>query len=383
MKKEVETVQQMALRTTQRELIKYGIFPQSSDTSSQVYLDFGRRYRAAIEQLVTERLKALDAPSESEIRARSGQPGTGAGYPGGGMGGEYMGGGIGMQGAGRTAVTLSSAVDALCLSKAENIRMYANPRIFSWYDFWESYQFTDKGQALQDCWFAQTAYWIYEDVVATIEVLNKGSERTADSPVKRLMGVSFQRPVPDFISSYSPGGAPGGMGGFGGGGGFGGTGRVATSDIPAFILPGRNSPLISKPWTGRISNEDLDVVHFAVSVIVDNRFVQAFLKELCSSKPHTCREGFEESGKVIQAQHNQITILQSTFSSVDKQSQAHVYYRYGTDAVMRVDLVCEYLFYRKAYDEKKPDSVKIYLGQSGQGQGMGMEPGIGGMQGEY
>jgi hypothetical protein len=384
MKKEVETVQLMALQMTQRELIKYGLFPKSTDSSSQVYLDFGRRYRAAIEQLVTERLKALDAPSEAEIRARSGQPGAGAGYPGGGgMAGEYMGAGVGAPGAGRTAATLSSAVDALCLAKAENIRTYANPRIFAWYDFWDSYQFSGSEQALQDCWMSQTAYWIYEDVVATIEVLNKGSERTADSPVKRLMGVSFQRPVSDFLS---PGSAPGGMGGMGGYGGtggmggYGGIGRTTTSDIPAFVLLGRSSPLISKPWTGRTGNADLDVVHFAVSVIVDNRFVQAFLKELCSSKPHAYREGFQETGKVVQAQHNQITILQSTFSSVDKQSQTHLYYRYGTDAVMRIDLVCEYLFTRKAYDEIKPEPVKLILEQSAQSQGMGMGAGVGGMQ---
>ncbi|HOK67720.1 MAG TPA: hypothetical protein PLV55_13040, partial [Anaerohalosphaeraceae bacterium] len=62
-KTDAEAVQKMSLQSSMRDLIKYGIFPKSADTSSQVYLDFGRRYRAAIEQMVTERLKALDAPS--------------------------------------------------------------------------------------------------------------------------------------------------------------------------------------------------------------------------------------------------------------------------------------------------------------------------------
>lgn len=363
LKQEVETVESMALQTTQRELIKYGIFPMSADTSSQVYLDFGRRYRAAVEQLITARLKALDAPSESEIRARSGQS-VGAGYGGAGaMGGEYIGGGPGTTIGGRTSASLSPMVDALCMAQAEKITMYANPRVFSWYDFWDSYQFVGSDPALRDCWMAQVAYWIYEDVVTSIEVLNAGSERVADSAVKRLMGVSFQRPVTDLLTPYSPG-TPVGMGG------LGGIGRTGISDLPVFVLPGRNSPLVSRPWTGRTGSEELDVVHFAVSVIVDNRFVQAFLKELCSSKPHTFREGFQETGKVQQAQHNQITILQSTFSSVDKQSQSHLYYRYGTDAVMRIDLVCEYLFYRKAYDEIKPEPVKILLEQSAQSTSM-------------
>jgi hypothetical protein len=47
---------------------------------------------------------------------------------------------------------------------------------------------------------------------------------------------------------------------------------------------------------------------------------------------------------------------------------------------MRIDLVCEYLFTRKAYDEIKPEPVKLILEQSAQSQGMGMGAGVGGMQ---
>lgn len=365
-KQEVETVQTMALQTTQRDLIKYGLFPNPNDTSSQVYLDFGKRYRAAIEHMITDRLKALDAPSDSEIRAQSGMA-TNPLYPGG-VGGE-------MPGMIPTAVTQnqpSPIVDALCLARAEKITMYANPRIFAWYDFWDSYRFSGSDQAIQDCWFSQTAYWIYEDIVATIETMNAGSERVADSSVKRLLGVSFQRPISDMIitTTYSPAINP-----------LGGMSQQTAGDQPVYILPGLPSPLVSQPWTGRVGNEDLDVIHFSVSVIVDNRFVQTFLKELCSTKLHTYREGFAESGKEQEAQHNQITVLQCTFSSVDKDSPVHAYYRYGTVAVMRVDLVCEYLFYRKAYDPIKPEPVKIILGQSDQvqttpGMSPGMSPGM-------
>ena len=156
-----------------------------------------------------------------------------------------MGGGAGYSGAGRTVVTLSPAVDALCLAQAEKIRTYANPRCLAWYDFWESYQFTGADLALQDCWMSQTAYWIYEDVVAAIEVLNKGSERTADSPVKRLMGVSFQRPVSDLQSPYRKeeyleDGREGS---------FGGMGRTAISDTPA-LCRRAETPADFKSWTG-------------------------------------------------------------------------------------------------------------------------------------
>ncbi len=360
---EVETLQVMALQTTRRDLIKYGIFPKPEDTSSQVYFDFGKRYRAAVEQLITDRLKALDAPSESEIRAQIGRT-AGTLQPGWGEGAAPI------RGIGAGLAEDNPMIDALCMARAERIAMYANPRILGWYDFWESYQFTGSEQAAKDCWFSQVAYWIYEDVATTIEVMNAGSERVADSGVKRLLGIGFQQPILDI-----PTASPQMMNPLGG---IGGMGRqTAAGDQPVYILPGGASPLVSKPWTGRVGSEELDVVHFAVSVIVDSRFVQAFLKELCSTKPHTFREGFSESGKIQEAQHNQITILQCTYSSVDKQSQAHAYYRYGTVAVMRIDLVCEYLFYRKAYDEIKPEPIKVILGQSDQVQSApGMGPGM-------
>jgi len=154
-----------------------------------------------------------------------------------------------------------------------------------------------------------------------------------------------------------------------------------SGDLPAYVLAGRPSPLVSKPWTGRVGNEELDVIHFAVSVIVDNRYVQTFLKELCSAKVHTFREGFAESGKQQEARHNQITVLESTFSSVDKQDPIHANYRYGTAAVLRVDLVCEYLFYRQAYDEIKPEPIKVFLGQSEQAPSPNQGPGMPGMPG--
>ncbi|HOT72514.1 MAG TPA: hypothetical protein PLX18_04275 [Anaerohalosphaeraceae bacterium] len=364
LQEEVKAVQTMALQTTQRELIKYGIFPKSEDTSSQIYLDFGRRYRAAVESMITTRLKALDAPSEAEIRAAGGGVGGVGGVGGIMRGGEYLGAGM-TAAPGAASLTDNPMVNALCMERAERIAMYANPRVFAWYDFWESFQFLGADLALRDCWFAQTAYWIYEDVAATVETMNTGSARVADSPVKRLLGVSFQRPVSDLPTGYSPLNVPRGMGTFT-------TGLAA--DQPAYILPGMASPLGTLPWTTRMCNEDIDVVHFAVSVIVDSRFTQAFLKELCSSKPHTYREGFQENGPQRQARHNQITILASTFSAIDKQSPTHMYYRYGTDAVMRVDLVCEYLFYRKAYDMIKPEPIKVLLGQSANAP---LSPGVG------
>ena len=117
------------------------------------------------------------------------------------------------------------------------------------------------------------------------------------------------------------------------------------------------------PWTGRVGGQDYDVVHFAVSVIIDSRHVLGFMRELCSQKEHVFREGFKADGRLVESKHNQITILQSAVHAVEKDSSLHELYRYGSGAVMRLDLVCEYLLNRSGYDVIKPEPIKKILGQ--------------------
>ena len=86
---------------------------------------------------------------------------------------------------------------------------------------------------------------------------------------------------------------------------------------------------------------------------------------------------------------NQITVLESTVRAVDAASASqgdlmggqyqygyvgglgmgmdpsigvsHQLYRYGPDAVVELDLVCEYLFDRPGYESLLPDAVKKVL----------------------
>ena len=256
-------------------------------------------------------------------------------------------------------------LDALCLKRSQKISVYANPSIFAWYDFWKDYEFIDQDLALEDCWDSQVAFWIYEDVVETIRKMNEGSQAVSFSPVKRLLGVSFTGPVvvetsrgsnarsaktvgfrdkPEYLLSSAAGQ-----------GGFAGAGTSTAVST--------GSALVSSSLTGRAGDKDVDVIHFAFSILVDNRFVMAFMKELCSEKPHTFRAEFKEDGQEKSSSHNQITILNNDISVVDKQDPDHEFYRYGNGAVMRLDLVCEYQFYRKGYDVIKPEPVKELLGQ--------------------
>ena len=41
-----------------------------------------------------------------------------------------------------------------------------------------------------------------------------------------------------------------------------------------------------------------------------------------------------------------------------QQLETHRLYRYGDDAVVRLDLICEYIFNKNGYEKIKPESVK-------------------------
>lgn len=352
---EVKSINALIEQSSRRELIAYNVFPEPTDTSSQVYVEYGKGYQRAIEGLLTA-MNALDAPTDAEIRNQTGttRPATG---------GEGI---FGLSpAAGGRSVSQDPMVDALCVARAEKISVYANPSSFLWYDFWGKFKFEGKDPALQDCWNSQVALWIYEDVIKTIQVMNSGSSRVSTSPVKRLLGVSYTGPVQvagGMQSNYFE------MA-------MGMRQTAAGRDNLNYVTSTLPSNFMTQPWTGRVGGADYDVVHFAVSVIVDNRFVLDFMRELCSEKEHSFREEFKADGNLIQSKHNPITILQNAVHVVGKGDPSHDLYRYGSGAVMRLDLVCEYLLSRKGYDAIKPKPIKITLGQEeAQQSGTGTTP---------
>lgn len=336
LEEEKNKIETLAVQSSQRDLVtyEYKIFPEPDDQSQQIYVGFGEQYRAAIEKLI-DGMHALDAPSEAEIRAKTGggaRPATAYGVR-----------------TDRTADAQDPRIDALCLRRANEISVYANPSALAWYSFWESYELTGKTQALEDCWDSQTAFWVYEDVIDTIRKMNGSAGTVLSAPVKRLLGVRFSGPV-----------AVGGQSGRGYARNMGNTGL---RDKPSYILPLSPGVFLNQSPTGRLCDEDVDIVHFAVSVLVDSRSILSFMKELCSEKPHSFYPDFVQSGQPVQSRHNQITILQSDLQVIDKTDSDHALYRYGKGAVVRLDLVCEYQFYRAGYDAIKPKAIKKRLGQ--------------------
>lgn len=180
------------------------------------------------------------------------------------------------------------------------------------------------------------------------------------SPVKRLLGVRFTGPVTVASERNTRSYAR----------------SAGVRDIPNYVSPRLQSLFLGKSPTGRLCDEDIDVIHFTISVLVDNRFVFPFMKELCSEHSHSfVKEVYGDpsqgsyfksvkSAQPVQSRHNQITILQTDFKAVDKADPAHEFYRYGKGAVMQLDLICEYQFSRQGYDMIKPKAIKKRLSQS-------------------
>ncbi len=334
LEQQANAIEQSLIATSQRELISYKVLPEPQDTSTLLFVDFGEEYRRVLGDLVGS-IGALDAPTSAEIRnvtSRGADTGGGRGR------GRYSS---------RRGGQEDPLAKALAQKRANETSVYANPDIFKWYNFWEDYQYVGPDTALKDVWYSQVAYWIYEDVIKSIGAVNGDSQRVSDSAVKRLIGVSFTETSPDYAST---------------------TERRSTSstsgDIFEYVKEDDEVSILGvKPWTGRYTNDDLDVIHFSVSVIAGARSIDQFIMELCKGKEHTFRKDYNPDGERVTLEHNQITVLNYKHSAIDQDGPEHDYYVYGDEAVVRLDLVCEYFFYKEGYAAVKPEPIKILTGE--------------------
>ena len=308
-------------QTTERELLSYKIFPEPKDPSMLIFVEFGQQFRSGIEQLLAS-IKAGECPTEAEL---------GKSLP--------------SSGSKRTSRRLSE-VDAtikeeLCQVKAKSASIYCNPTALAGYEFWEEYKYYDVGkeESVRQCWYRQLGYWIIEDVIKAIATMNSASENVLTSPVKRLLSVDF-----------ASGGRQSSMSS---------RGKTASdSDRPHYVLSSVDA--LTEPCTRRYCNDDVDIVHFKLVVLVSVKAVLPFMTELCSAKEHEFR-GFSGQGPKQTFRHNQITILESDIQSINLEDEEHELYRYGDDALVELSLICEYLFNKSSYEEIKPESVKKEL----------------------
>ncbi|HBG28675.1 MAG: hypothetical protein A2Y10_12035 [Planctomycetes bacterium GWF2_41_51] len=335
-------IDKLAMQTTQRELLSYKIFPDPNETSMQIFNEFKREYNTAFAGYV-KNLKALDAPTDNEIRKLAGSVTISAGnesYSPGTKGDDKI-------------------VELICKSRSQEIPVYANPWVFSGYAFWDNWEYKGTESAVKDCWYCQLACWIHQDVIDTINSINAGSSSVDESSVKRLLSVKFTE----------------------------GT-RDSGLDLPVYVNETVGG--LCQPWTGRKCNEKIDVVHFKVSAIVRADDVLKFMSALCSEKEHNFA-GYKGELSPEKYKHNQITVLESSITPVDRNSAENKRYYYGSDAVVSLDLICEYVFNRQGYDVIKPQSISDDIAgtsstgspsydSGNQGGGYGMPGMPGGMQ---
>ncbi len=337
---------QMALQTTQRELLSYRIFPEPPGTSQLVFEQYAQAYRGGIDAMLAG-LKSTNAPTEAEIKTHLEQAKTSGtrrrGYYGGGMSYRLPSGfGRGLSGRlGRLSETDMTIIDLVCTERAEGAGFYATVEDITGYDFWGQFEYTGLDDALKSTWYHQLAYWIIEDVLTTVEQVNADSTSVLDAPAKRLMHASFvlkERRRPR--------------------GGRRSRSRNSEDNVPKYVTSLENA--LTDPCTGRLTNEDWDVVQFNLSVIVNADAVQSFEAALCSGKEHIFK-GWDGQSPAEKYVHNQISILESTITAIDTQDADHFLYRYGPNAVAELNLICEYLFNKAAYDTVKPQQVKDEL----------------------
>jgi hypothetical protein len=333
--KDAEAIAAYGSQSSQRELLSYAMFPapEANETSNTLYHNFAKTYSQAIDKLVS--------------RMRGGQPHTQAEIAMATRSGMTSG----------SAANLKEQMEQECLKRARSMGVYAGPYAFAGYDYGSSLTVTNRDRALAQCWFWQVAYWVQEDIADTIVAVNAASKDELESPVKRLIAISFAAPDASLVVRA---GRTGGSSGpsIGTGGAEGAFMLGMDPEAPKYFVTGMiDNVAPTGSLTGRVTNEDIDVVHFTFAVVMRSSSLMPFVKQLCSEKKHVFK-GFDGKAAPQELVHNQITVIGGSVSPVDVTVDETLNYRYGTEALYKVNFVCEYIFSRSGYDAIKPAIVK-------------------------
>ncbi len=352
---DVNQIDAMMAQAVYRELLRYDVFRDTNETSVVLFERFGQRYRSGVEAIV-EALQAGVCPTDAEIGAAlATAPRLGVDGMRGGM---YDRGSRGPT-ASRTGQQWSfqamteverGIFDEICTGKAKAAKVYATPADIAGYAYWDEWKFEDRDKAYRECWYWQMGYWIIEDVATTIRTMNADSQNILVAPVKRLMNVGFQL-------------KESGMGMYGRRGR-----RSKGEEYPTYVID--STKALATPCTGRFSDDNIDVVHFDVRVLVDESQVLSFIEALCSAKEHKYM-GFDGKQREQTYQHNQITVLESNVTPIESMSISHQNYRYGRNPAIELHLICEYVLPKiPAYEDIKPKQVKEDLSPSEESEGL-------------
>jgi hypothetical protein len=145
-------------------------------------------------------------------------------------------------------------------------------------------------------------------------------------------------------------------------GGIGGISDKGSQERPKYVT--KPEEQLTESFTGRVSKDDIDVVHFSAVLVISAKAIIPFMRELCSAKEHNFM-GYTGQEPVKTFKHNQITVLESRVRPVDMMLRSSKDYRYGSDSVVQVEIVCEYIFNKNGYEAIKPEQVKNPAAKTG------------------
>lgn len=358
--KDANEINLLALQTTQRQLLSNDIFDVNdpNSLSSLIFLQFGQRYIDGLNKLIAN-TNAGDCPTSAElaraieesganIRSRTGRTGrTGTQEstrtPISRMEGMGYESSDSYQGIRIRDELEKVIINQVCQKRAAEVSFYVNPAEISGYNFWSDYDINVLNvYAVEDCWYYQLAYWVIEDIFDTFDSMNSQYDNVINAPAKRLMSLGFKIDRTRRSTRSRSGRS---------------TDRKGSDDDdrPSYVIETNSATMLAETYTGRYSNDDIDVIHFNVACVVGIKDIMPFIKELCSAKEHRY---IDESGQTHTYKHNQITVLEVKSTSVNKDSADHNCFHYGDGGVMKLELICEYIFNKKAYEKYKPETVK-------------------------
>ncbi len=249
-------------------------------------------------------------------------PGYGRG-PGAGYGGGAPGGGS------QQTVDTSEAAGRAAVRKARNIRLYAEVAPFEESAFHVSpIARAETAPTAREMWYAQVSYWVQLDVVNAIREVNEAAAarlsedevHVANMPVKRIVQVD----VHGYVRS--------------------------DGQLVAFPTVSRSGTAAAHQaptsFTGRVSDEQFDVVRFSAVVVADQQ-------DLLKLVDAITRENFYQ-------------LIDIDYEAVPPGGREGPYF-YGGEPAVRATLVFEGYLARRVYKGMMPADVLADLGITGDG----------------
>ncbi len=337
------------LQTTQRELISYQLFPDDpNETSPLLFNPFQQGFLSGVDAMLKS-LNAGSPPTDEDVKTALENA-----FPRSSVGSRVStflpststgrGGTTGRLNVRNMSPAARRIVTMICEDRAKSIKVYASAADVDGYLYWSTdpvagWKFDGWDKALRDAWYWQMAYWMLEDVVTTTRQMNEKADNVRDASVKRIVNVLFtqSRTGRTVIGGrrYRP--------------------NAKDKQTPTYVMSVKTA-MTGTPCTGRFCNDTSYVMQFDVRAIVKASDVMAFMQELCRAKTHKFR-GWRGNQPEQTFQHNQITVLESQVIPVDRENPEHSIYEYGPEEVVDVDLLCEYVFNKAAFEYKPGKTI--------------------------